>query len=310
MMDNFIWDFWYYFEAKTSIFHIFYLNAPKELVPQQQHHFYSRVGYGITKDFRSIEYLNFNVLEASQNSWANTSIWTGDIIKIKNGFLLFFTSRNQQQDDGLTQMIGIAYSEKDFNHWRISDIRICPNFIYEPKGLPGDTTIHAWRDPFLFRINKAVYMLVSAKSQHSPLGKKGVVGLLKMKDNHFTEWDYLNPISTPNYYSEMEVPQLYLNHNNQYELIFSCPSKYDFNPTTNQAGGLQNFTASDWQNFDTNHVKIILPESSRLYACRAIPELEGEIVGFNLDQGNLQPTGIKKQFKHLDRNFEDLTFNG
>ena len=153
----------------------------------------------------------------------------------------------------MTQNIGIAYSKKDLDNWTITDIRIPPNFVYERRSLIGDTTIHAWRDPFLFRINKQVYMIVSAKSIHSPMGRKGVIGLLKMKNNNFNEWEYLNPISEPSYYSEMEVPQLYINSKNKYELIFSCRSEYDFAPNTNKAGGLQSLISS-WRG-DTIKVK-------------------------------------------------------
>jgi beta-fructofuranosidase len=306
--DRYIWDFWYYFDSQQKLFHLFYLNAEKSLVAKEKHHLHSQIGYGTTYDFRKIKYLNFNVLEASDNYWANTSIWSGDIIKINNGFLLLFTSRNKYEDDGFTQNIGIAYSQKDFNNWAVSDIRIPPDFVYEPRSISGDTTIHAWRDPFLFRIDQQVYLLVSAKSISSPIGRKGVIGLLKMKNNSFKEWEYLNPISEPSSYSEMEVPQLYINTKNEYELIFSCRSKYDFKKTTNKAGGLQSLISSNWQNFRDSQVNVILPESSGIYACRVIPELEGEIVGFDLENGNIQRTYIKTYFKHISRNFDDLNF--
>ncbi len=306
--NNFIWDFWYYFDPQEKLFHIFYLNANKDLVATEKHHFHSRIGYANTYDFRDIKYINFNVLKASDNYWANTSIWSGDVIKINNGFLLFFTSRNKYQDDSLTQNIGIAYSKKDFNNWIVSDIRIPPDFVYERRSLIGDTTIHAWRDPFVFRIDRQVYMLVSAKSIDSPLGRKGAIGLLKMKDNSFQEWEYLKPISEPSHYSEMEVPQLYINSQNEYELIFSCHSEYDFASTTNKVGGLQSLISTNWQNFSNSQANVLLPESSKLYACRAIPELNGEIVGFDLENGNLHRSNVKTNFKYVDRNFDDLNF--
>ena len=208
----------------------------------------------------------------------------------------------------MTQNIGIAYSKKDFNNWIVSDIRIPPDFVYERRSLIGDTTIHAWRDPFVFRIDRQVYMLVSAKSIDSPLGRKGAIGLLKMKDNSFQEWEYLKPISEPSHYSEMEVPQLYINSQNEYELIFSCHSEYDFASTTNKVGGLQSLISTNWQNFSNSQANVLLPESSKLYACRAIPELNGEIVGFDLENGNLHRSNVKTNFKYVDRNFDDLNF--
>ncbi len=49
-------DFWYDFEPDTQIFHLFYLNADRSLVANEQHHFSAQVGYATTKDFLSIEW--------------------------------------------------------------------------------------------------------------------------------------------------------------------------------------------------------------------------------------------------------------
>jgi sucrose-6-phosphate hydrolase SacC (GH32 family) len=306
--DYYIWDFWYYFDVDTQVFHVFYLYADPSLVFSHQHHFQSRIGYGITSDFITMQWKKAPVLEASGDHWANTSIWSGDVIKINNGFLLFYTSRNQDEDDGMTQNIGIAYSD-NLESWYFSKIRIPPGFVYESTSVQGDLSIHAWRDPFLFRENNQVFMLVSAKSIYDPIGRKGVIGLLRMLDNHFSYWEYLEPLLQPSCYSEMEVPQLYQNpETHHFELIFSSWAKGDFSPKTNQAGGLQGFTSDNWQNFRNYQPHVLLPENQGLYACRIIPELEGEIVGFDIQKGGICRSGIKTKLRSVNRIFTDFDF--
>lgn len=307
--EYYVWDFWYYYEQKSQIYHLFYLNADRHLVASDRHHFFARVGYGTTEDFRAIKWIDYNVLSSSSQRWDNTSIWTGDVIKIKQGFLMFYTSRNQQEDDGMTQNIGIAYAETiDAKQWQpLPDIRIAADRqFYEPKNVVGDSSTHAWRDPFLFRDRGQIFMLLSAKSIHLPLGKKGAIALLRSRDGSLFNWESLPPISRSGWYSEMEVPQLYQDSQGEYKLIYSTWGKGDFAPTTHQAGGLQGLTASHWQNFNSQSPDLILPGRSGLYACRIIPELEGEIVGFNVKNGGIQRSGIKTNYRGVNRDFKDI----
>lgn len=307
-----VWDFWYYFDSESNLFHVFYLNADEILVSADKHHFAACVGHATTSDFMRMDWGNdedFHVLTASPNHWANTSIWSGDIIKVSNGFLLFYTSRNREQDDGMTQNIGIAYSESlSKSCWQLSSTRIEPGYSYLPRNLLGDLSTHAWRDPFIFRENNQIYMLVSAKSIDDPIGRNGVIGCLRLKENNFREWEYLEPIAKPSCYSEMEVPQLYKDPQGNYELVFSSWAKNDFSATTRKAGGFQGLTASNLKDFSNKKPHVLMAEKSGLYACRIIPEMDGEIVGFDIQDGGIRRSGVKTNFQHVDRNFTEFTF--
>ncbi|TYQ23622.1 beta-fructosidase [Pseudanabaena sp. UWO310] len=311
---RYVWDFWYYFDPKTALYHLFYLNADEILVPSAKHHHAACVGYAVTSDFLRIEWSGekeFDILKPPKHHWANTSIWSGDIIKIKNGFLLFYTSRNRELDDGMTQNIGVAYTEDILsNRWQLSLMQIPPGYCYQLKNSLGDLSTHAWRDPFLFQDNGQIYMLLSAKSTKEPIGRNGVVGLLRLKDNNLSkgEWEYLDPILSPCSYSEMEVPQLYKDSQGKYELVFSTWAKNDFAAATRQAGGLQGFTSSNFRKF-SGIPHVLLPEKYGLYACRVIPELDGEIVGFDTQEGGIRRSGVKTNFKHVDRDFSKYSFN-
>jgi sucrose-6-phosphate hydrolase SacC (GH32 family) len=306
--DRHVWDFWYYFEPETKVFHLFYLNADRSSVANDSHHYSAQVGYATTQDFLTIDWISDRVLGADPHGWDDTAIWSGDIIKVDGGFLMFYTSRNQNTDDGMTQNIGVAFTHhiQSFDRWfRIPNIRIQPQSPYELRHVPDDMTIHAWRDPFLFRHEQQIYMLLSAKDPTKPLGKKGAVALLKAKNNSFEEWEYLPPICQPGFYAEMEVPQLYRTADDAYALVYSSWAKYDFAPTTDHSGGLQGLFSPNMFNFPAATPTVILAETAGLYACRVIPELDGEIVGFDITTGGIRRSGVRTGLQHVDRDFSD-----
>lgn len=310
--DRHVWDFWYHFAPDTGTFHLFYLNADRTLVADDKHHMSSQVGYATTKDFLTIDWISDRVLGADPHGWDDTSIWSGEIIKINGGFLMFYTSRNQATHDGMIQNVGVAFTHhiQSFDRWfRIPSVRIQPKAPYELQHVPEDLTIHAWRDPFLFRHQEQIYMLLSAKDPTKPLGKKGSVALLKAKNNSFEDWECLPSICQPGFYAEMEVPQLYLTETDDYALVYSTWAKYDFAPNTQQSGGLQGLFSSSLFDFTAATPTVLLPETSQLYACRIIPELNGEIVGFDITTGGIRRSGVQTGLRHVDRDFSSYSID-
>ncbi|WP_228038065.1 glycoside hydrolase family 68 protein [Nodosilinea sp. LEGE 06152] len=323
-----VWDFWYHFDRKAKLFHIFYLNADRALVSSSQHHFASAVGHATTPDFDSIDWGDedsFSILKPSPDHWANTSIWSGDVIEVKNGYLMFYTSRDGSQDDGLTQSIGVAYTDDLWStQWQVLDTQIKPGSVYQTKSLSGDLTFHAWRDPFVFRLpeQNQAYMLISAKLSDGSIGHNGAIAVLQVADQDFpnavsgkSAWEYLAPASQPGCYAEMEVPQLYKHPQGSHELVFSTWAKYDFAPTTNGQGGFQGQTIPDLLGATQSgltfspsspNFQVLLSEDQNLYACRIVPELDGEIIGFDSQAGGIRRSGIKTKFESMDRDFSDV----
>ncbi|MHA1882047.1 MAG: beta-fructosidase [Candidatus Thorarchaeota archaeon] len=307
---NFTWDFWYYYDGNAKLFHILYLNADSSLVQSNKHHFSARIGYATTKEFQSIDWINDDVFHASEDGWDNTSIWSGDVVRISDRFLFYYTSRDKNVDNGFTQNIGLAQST-DFIHWsRVEDVQIRPDErYYEPRSIEGDSTIHAWRDPFLFRTGDGIYMLLSSKSKNLPLHNNGSIALLRSKDNSLTDWEILPPLFSTGWYSECEVSQIYL-QGEDYVLAYSSWAKFDGCPFTNKAGGLQGVTYSKISPFAkglTGTPEVLLPESSGLYACRVIPELQGDIVGFDIEKGGFQRVPAKTGLKAINRDFTEFS---
>ncbi|MGC9364914.1 MAG: beta-fructosidase [Fidelibacterota bacterium] len=307
---QFAWDFWYYFEKKSNHFHLFYLNADPALVPVEQHHWAAQVGYANTSNFTSVNWGSTAVLTASPRRWDNSSIWSGDVVRIQNGFLMFYTSRNLETDDGKTQNIGIAFGDRiDTPEWQpLPDFRIPPDgLIYSPRHISNDVSIHAWRDPFVFRYESQIYMLVSAKSLKNPRGRNGVVALLRSRDGGFKNWEYLASVADPGCYSEMEVAQIFKRSKGKYQLIFSTGPDYDHTPGSEGSGGLYGIISKNPLHFPEKP-RLLYPFQNGLYACRIIPEMDGEIVGFDHRTGGLRRSGIKTHLLAMDRDFPEWKF--
>ncbi|MBN2009309.1 beta-fructosidase [candidate division KSB1 bacterium] len=302
---KFTWDYWYYFDHDEKLFHIFNLNAKKSLAKKQQHHFSSQVGYATTRDFVTINWIKDDVLVANPSGWDNSSIWTGDIVKSNNGFVMFYTSRDKHDDDGMTQNIGCAFSN-DFLKWeRIPNVRIQPEPAhYLTQTSENDGTIHAWRDPFLFREGDYAYMLVSAKANDLPAGRNACVALLRSEPHDLLHWNVLPPICKPGWYGEMEVPQLYLDKDGRHQLIFSVGEKWDYADDTQQQGGLQSIDVTQGRKVEFPIVR--LPQSAGIYACRVIPEMGGAIIGFDIKVGGFVKCDGLPDFKYMNRDFTDF----
>ena len=301
-----VWDFWYYHEPDGT-FHVLYLNAERALVAGGDHHYHAQVGYATTLNFVDVLWLNDAVFKPDPDGWDNTAIWTGDVIRGREGFLMFYTSRDRGQDDGMTQNIGLAVSD-DLREWeRVPDLRIEPDpRWYETAAVTGDDIIHAWRDPYLFRHESDLYMLVAAKDRSQPNGRQCAVGILRSVDGSLLNWEALPPLYSAGYVSESDVPVLYRDDDGGYNLIYTVWPRYDYAPTTNRAGGLHTVRTESLFSGDWTAPRSLLPGASGLYAARVIPELAGDLVGHDTRQGGWRRIHAHLGWSHVDRDFSNL----
>ncbi|NDJ33212.1 MAG: beta-fructosidase [Chloroflexi bacterium] len=301
--SRYVWDFWYWYDEVEGLFHLLYLNAPPTLVPSNSHHQVARVGYATTPDFRSIEWIDDNVMHARPDHWDNTSIWSGDVIRAAGGYVFFYTSRDRNVDDGWTQNIGIAYSTDMLRWERVDGFRLEPDArYYEERNVPGDDTVHAWRDPYLFYYEGRLHMLLAAKSPNFPPTRKGSVALLRSTDNTFINWEALPPLFAPGTYSECEVPQIY-KHGDNMVLIFSCWAR---GVQQTDDGVLHMITGSSLyppEESFTVEPGVLLRERDGIYAGRVIPELGGDVVGFHIEKGGLVRVPRRTGWQLMDRDF-------
>lgn len=275
---------------------ILFLNTDKRWLEGDQHHQHARIGLAYTENFRQIQWIDDCVFGATADSWANTSIWSTDIVRRNGRYWLFFTSRTKGEDDGFTQHIGLA-SSTDLIHWRREPLKISADPThYLARGLEGDDTVHAWRDPYLFLFRGQLHMILTAKSPELPLGKNGCIALLQAKQNSFFEWEAMPPLYAPGYYSEMEEPDLFYNKGGELVLTFSSHDKFDHTKgTTSGRGGLYAVNlGSNLYSPYVRKIENILPYQTGIYAAHIMPSIEGEIIGFDLQNGGFRRSGVKK----------------
>lgn len=286
--NQYVWDFWYLFDKKTNLFKVFFLYADMKFVPEDKHHFYAKVGSSKTLDWVDFFDTKLEVLKASPDRWADTSIWTGDAISYKKGFSIFYTSRNSKAKDPMSQSIGIAYKTLE------KSLEILPTKIeassdfYLTESDPLEKTIQCWRDPYLFEINDRIYMLIAAKRKNYPLNKRGCVALMGSVDqNDLTQWRHLGPIISTKY-SEVELPQIYRTTDGKLRLFFNAQdeNKQQYYIMTDPFM----FNEHCFEDFRLSDLCETIPESQKYYGYRIVPEL-GLICGFNKLKGGIEIIG-------------------
>jgi beta-fructofuranosidase len=101
----------------------------------------------------------------------------------------------------------------------------------------------------------------------------------------------------------MDVNQVFKNPRGGYELICSTGPEYDSNPASSGTGGLYAIHSDNILDFNGNRPRQLLSHESGLYAFRIIPELNGEIVGFDHRTGGIRRSGIQTGWKCVCRDF-------
>ncbi len=346
----YIWDSWYRYD--DGVFHVYYLNVDNhELVAPEQHHFAAKLGYATTRDFVHYNYANHSVLEADFDSFDDTSIWTGCIVEFEESKqkLLAFTSRNSAQKRVRTweaqpfnQHLSFATANDDAHFERLQGVHVqADSRFYNVASTPNDVTIHAWRDPFIFRNphDDYAYMLVTAQAKGLKSGLRdvragahGVIALLKAgAPKRLSGWQSTG-ISFAVEVSEAEVPRLYYDTManggaGAHLLAYSCKNDAAYvGDKANIAYGFYGFHVdlnllsiiATNKSADAPHL-IHIPHATQipllgygedcLYACQVIPELSGKIMGFDTNAGNLRLSTVKS-FPHLrpaNLNFNDFT---
>lgn len=310
MNSQYIWDFWYTWNPVSRIFTIYFLHADKEYVKNDQHHFHSSVGICKTLDWVTFFDYRFNVIQADNKRWDNTSIWTGDTFFYKGKRAVFYTSRDFRQDDAMTQSLGLAYIDGYSDH--LGEVLVtgtqivAPEEAYLKKSDPLEKSIHCWRDPFVFEMDDEIYMLVAAKRNDYPVNHRGCIALMKLKDrDDLSLWDHVGIMLSTDY-SEVELPQIYQCSNGKLRVFFNAHSE----------NGEQHFIMSNEFIFqETNSdicflkdLSIDIFERHKFYGYRIIPENNWSVCAFNKMRGTIELVenlSFLKGLKQVKPTFEE-----
>jgi beta-fructofuranosidase len=304
----------------SRLFHVFRLCATRLQQEQKIQDLFSQLAYATSLDLQHFNYHQINLVPPEQG----TSIWSGSTLHIHDRYHLFYTQRRTTELYWADQVIKASRSV-DLEQWQMVDLdlsieRVDPEERYFqrlPK--PGDRTIHAWRDPYVFLSQGSVWMLVAAKSLDLPQYRNGCIALLKAKDPDLTEWELIYPAVISGF-EELEMPQIYWDIDTQQVVIVASTwDNQDYRITQSQGyqpllpdpsrvyrsrGYLLGFEFGSFddlvQGKGLTEPKILLWPQEQLYAGVIVPELSGSVIGFDITTGQHRLLGSRfPSFRHL-----------
>jgi beta-fructofuranosidase len=216
--DKWVWDFWLAQDGPD--YHIFYLQAPRELEQEKLRHWNASIGHAVSQDLFNWQVLPDALAPSSDGAWDDYLTWTGSIIK-SEGIWYFFYTGGCRSEGGLVQRIGLATSQ-DLITWEKHPGN--PLLVADPRWYETlDLALwhdQAWRDPWVFQHPNTGdwHAFITARLNHGAPDGRGCIAHARSDD--LFNWDILSPVVAPNDFGHMEVPQL-IEIGGLYYLLFS-----------------------------------------------------------------------------------------
>lgn len=203
LADRWVWDFW--FAVDGDDVHVFYLQAPRDLVDPDLRHRHATIGHAVSRDLRTWQVQPDALAPGEPGAFDDLATWTGSVLRVGDRWQMFYTGVCHA-DDGLVQRVGRA-SSPDLTTWTKHGmvLEADPRW-YET--LADGTREEAWRDPWVWWDDDAgrFHMLLTARAKYGPVDGRGVIGYSSSPD--LTSWQAGPPVSEPGEFYHLEVPQL------------------------------------------------------------------------------------------------------
>jgi beta-fructofuranosidase len=222
--DRLIWDFWFAPRKPGEPYHVFYLQAPRDLPDPEQRHVIASVGHAVSSDLINWTERPTALAPGSPGSWDDRAIWTGSIFERDCRFYWFYTALGLR--DGV-QRIGLATStDPALEHWerhQVNPILEADSRWYE-KADPALNSPEACRDPWVCAdpSTERYFMFFTARVNQGPIDGRGVIGCATSND--LIHWEQRAPVTEPSDFGELEVPQLFW-FGGRWYLLF-CTAKH------------------------------------------------------------------------------------
>jgi len=227
---HWIWDFWLV-DTETE-YHLFYLQAPREVHPDQRH-WSTSVGHAVSTDLTQWQVLDDALAPSTEPAFDDLATWTGSVVRGDDGIWYLFYTGLSRADDGQVQRVGLATST-DLMTWRKHgpDALVSADSRWyhtlddsgEAKSeseSESESEAESWRDPWLVRDpdGGGWHMLVTATARDGWAGQ-GVLGHAWSDD--LQTWQVLPPLSRKGSgFDQLEVPQLAV-VDGEPVLLFNC----------------------------------------------------------------------------------------
>jgi beta-fructofuranosidase len=222
--DRLVWDFWLAPRRPGEPYHLFHLQAPRNLPDPEQRHWIASVGHAVSSDLIHWTERPTALVPGPQERWDDRAIWTGSIIEHDSRHYWFYTAINQRDR---VQRIGLATSvDPDLDRWERhpdNPLVVADPRWYEKKD-PAGGQWEACRDPWIMAdpSDGTWWMFFTARANHGPSDGRGVIGCARSSD--LVHWEQLPPVTEPGEFGELEVPQVFALGGRWYMLF--CTAKH------------------------------------------------------------------------------------
>ncbi|CUR59540.1 conserved hypothetical protein [metagenome] len=219
--DQWIWDSWIADDGDR--YHLFFLQAPRELADPTLRHARATVGHAVSTDLVDWEVLP-DALRPTPGGWDDVAIWTGSVVRGDDGrWRMFYTAISSRGHGLRDQRIGVAVSD-DLTTWRkVGTEPLLGVDTRWYKSLPEDPTAsETWRDPMVFRDphGDGWHMLITARGLGHDANDDGVIAHATSAD--LVSWELGPPIAAGGAgFGQLEVNQVRV-IDGQHILVFTC----------------------------------------------------------------------------------------
>lgn len=220
--DKYLWDFW--IVKHRAIYHLFYLQAPKDLPDPECRHGVATVGHAVSDDLRHWEEVGTALEPGPPGAWDDRAIWTGSVIEHRRTFYMLYTGTSKEEE-GKVERIGLAVST-DLTHWEkhpANPVLEADPRWYEITPFTSPFNEVAWRDPYVIKTRRQFYAFITARRKVGDRKWRGCIALAQ--SNNLIEWQVFPPIKVCAKFAQMEVPQV-IPHRGRAILLFSARAEW------------------------------------------------------------------------------------
>lgn len=220
--DKYLWDFW--IVKHRNIYHLFYLQAPRDIPDPEWRHGLATVGHAISEDLKRWEEVGTALEPGPPGAWDDRAIWTGSVIEYKGTFHMLYTGTSKAEE-GKIERIGLAIST-DLTHWEkyhANPVLEADPRWYEVTPFTSPFNEVAWRDPYVIRTRGQFYAFITARRKVGDRRWRGCIALAKSMN--LTEWKIFPPVKVRARFAQMEVPQVVPRLGSTF-LLFSARSEW------------------------------------------------------------------------------------
>lgn len=218
LADKWVWDFW--FAQDGADYHIFYLQASKDLLDPNKRHWNVSIGHSVSQDLYHWKQLPDALKPEIIGEKEELTTWTGSIIRHENLWYLFYTC-SYKHENGKIQRVSLATST-DLISWQKhpQNPLISSDSKYYEKLEQKEWFDEAWRDPWVFKDPQTgeFHAYITGRVKDGPPLSRGVVAHAISKN--LIDWEVVEPVTQPSNFGTLECPQL-VKIDERYYLIFS-----------------------------------------------------------------------------------------